>query len=85
MLQDPQINSISLLVLLFGGNIDVAAGDQVVGALHEAVELALAVGTQQIGASLGDEDVVLAVARGFLHKKELVTWLGDDGPAILHP
>ena len=46
---------------LFVGDIFVVGHDEVVCALHEAVELALAVGAQQVGTGFGDEDIVLAV------------------------
>ena len=59
--------------------------DQVVGALHEAGEFALAVGAEQVRTGLRDEDVVLAARAGFLDKEEFVSGGGDDGTAVFHP
>ena len=71
--------------LLLAGDVLVVDGHQAVGALHEAVELGLGVGTQQVGAGLGDEDVVLAAGLRFLYKEQLVTGLDDDSVVALHP
>ena len=67
------------------GDVLVVAGDQVVGARHEAGELAAAVGAQEVGSGLGNEDVVLASGDGLLDKEELVAGIDDDGMVVLHP
>lgn len=71
--------------LLFLGDVLVVAHDEVVGALHEAGELAAAVGTQEVGTGLGDEDIVLAAGDGLLDEEEFVARILDDGFAVFHP
>ena len=71
--------------LLLAGNVLVVGCDEVVGALHESCELGTAVGAQQVGTGLGDEDVVLAAGDGLLYKEQLVTGLDDDSVVALHP
>ena len=63
----------------------VVAHDEVVGALHEAGEFGLGVGTQQVGTGLGDEDVVLAMGDGLLDEEEFVARVYDDGMSVFHP
>ena len=58
-----------MVISLFLWDVDVVGHDQVVGTLHEAGKLATAVGTQQVGTGLGDEDVVLASGDGLLDKE----------------
>lgn len=71
--------------LLLLGNVNVVGHHQVVGALHEAEELAFGVGTQEVGTRLGDEDIVLAAGDGLLDEEEFVARVLDDGFAVLHP
>ena len=72
-------------MLLFAGDVFVVGHHEVVGALHEAGEFAAAVGAQEVGAGLGDEDVVLASGDGLLDEEEFVARALDDGFAVLHP
>lgn len=74
-----------MLLLLFLGDVLVVAHDEVVGALHEAGEFIAAVGTQEVGAGFGDEDVVFAAVNGLLDEEEFVARVLDDGFAVLHP
>ncbi len=74
----------AFLLALFALHTDVVAHHQVVGALHEAGELAATVCAKQVGTGFGDENVVLTTGYGFLDKKELVARVNNDGLAVLH-
>ena len=85
-----QLFAVALLWLIFRylllvGDVLVVGHDEVVGALHETGELALAVGTEQVVTCLGDEDVVLAVGPGLLDEEQFIARLDDDGMAVFHP